>query len=56
MARLHRIHPNHLVLLCACCLWEPVAAVVEPNWIVSRYRWWTHNDHRSRSDAEGAFQ
>ena len=56
MARLYRIRPNHLVLLCACCLRESVAAVVEPNWIVSRDRRWTHNDHRSRSNAEGACQ
>ena len=54
MARLRCFHPHNLVLLRDCYFREPIAAIVEPDWVVSCYCWWRRDHHRSRSDAEGA--
>ena len=52
MARLRRLHSNHLVLLCACGVWKPFVASIEPDWVVPRNCWRTDNHHRGCSDAE----
>lgn len=56
MARLRRFHPNHLVLLRARGIREPITASVKSNRVVPCYLWWNYNHHRSRSDAESTCQ
>ena len=54
MARLRRLHSNNLVLLRACHFWEPITAIVEPDWVVSCNCWRNRNHYRSRCHAQGA--